>query len=164
MQKGFSLIELLIVIALVGIIAIVSVPSYVSYLQTNRLKNATQLLYQTLYFARTEAIKRNATVYVSFQTGSSWCYGSNPNAVCSCNVANSCTIGTTQSPGSNQLSLSTSGLTNNAVNFEPTHGAASGNPTITLTAPNGMAMGIKVGYLGSLTICSSSVTGYPACT
>lgn len=164
MQKGFTLIELLIVIAVLGITMIIAVPSYVSYLQTNRLKGATQQLYQSLYYARTEAIKRNATVYVSFQTGSSWCYGSNPSATCSCNVANSCVIGATQAPSSNQLSLSATGLTNNAVSFEPNHGAASGNPTITLTASNGNAMGIKIGYLGSLTICSSSVTGYPACT
>lgn len=162
--RGFTLVELLTVLSITAILAITAVPAFITYLQTNRLTNASQNLYYILQYARTEAFKRNTTVYVSFQTGSNWCYGVNPGATCNCNTANSCTLGSTTAPSSSQLTLSATGLINNAVRFEPTHGAAGTSSTITLTNNQSVAISVKVRLLGSLLLCSSQVAGYSACT
>jgi len=161
---GFTIVELLVVLAIVTILAITAVPSFITYLQTSRLTSASQNLYYALQYARTEALKRNATVYVSFQTGSSWCYGINAGATCSCNVANSCGLGSTSAPAASQLTLTASGLASGAVHFEPNHGAAGATSTITLTDAQGIAMSVKVRVLGSLLLCSAQVSGYSACT
>ena len=163
-QKGFTLLELFVVLTLVAILAATGVPAFITYLQTNRLVHAAQNLYYTLQYARSEAIKRNATVYISFQTGTNWCYGVNPSTTCNCNSANSCALGSTQVPSTGQLSLSATGLTNNSIRFEPNHGAAGSSSTITLTNGQSNTISVKVGLLGSLLLCSSQISGYQACT
>lgn len=162
-QPGITLIELLIVLAIVIILAATAVPSFITYLQTNRLTSATENMYYTLQYARSEAIKRNVTVYVSFKTGNSWCYGVNPGSTCTCDVANSCTLGSTQAPSGGQLTLTATGLTSNSLHFEPNHGAATASSKITITNGQGTAMGVDVGLLGSLLLCSSQVPGFPVC-
>jgi len=163
-DHGVTLLELLIAISIVAILAVTAVPSFITYLQQNRLVGATQRLYHTLQYARTEAVKRNANVYVSFVTGSNWCYGANPGATCACNTSGSCTIGSVSAPSAGQISLSATGLNSGAIYFEPNHGASSSSSTITFTTSQGDTMGVKIGLLGSLTICSSSIAGYPACS
>jgi prepilin-type N-terminal cleavage/methylation domain-containing protein len=163
-NKGFTLVELLVVLVITTILAVTAVPSFITYLQTNRLTTASQNLYYTLQYARSEALKRNTTVYVSFQTGSNWCYGINPGSTCSCNTANSCTLGSTTANSASQLTLSATGLVSNAVHFEPNHGAAGSSSTITFTNAQSVAMSVKVRLLGSLLLCSSQVSGYSACT
>lgn len=163
-NQGFNLLELLVVIAVIGILAVIAVPQFINYLQTRRLVGVNEQLYYALQNARSEAVKRNAIVYVSFQTGSNWCYGINVNATCSCSVANSCGLGSTQAPSSGSVSLTASGLTNNSIHFEPNHGAANANSTITFTASGpGISASVKVGLLGNPFICSSQITGYAAC-
>jgi type IV fimbrial biogenesis protein FimT len=162
-QHGFTLLELFVVMALVAILAATGVPAFITYLQTNRLTQASQNLYYALQYARSEAVKRNTTVYVSIQTGSNWCYGINPATTCSCNTANSCTLGSTQVPSTGQLTLSASGLTNNSIHFEPNHGAAGSSSTITLTNGQSNAISVEVGLLGSLLLCSSNISGYQTC-
>lgn len=44
LQKGFSLVELMIVVAIVGILAVVVVPSYRDYLTRGRIPDATSNL------------------------------------------------------------------------------------------------------------------------
>lgn len=161
---GFTLPELLVVAVITSIIVAVSVPSLINYLQTRRLIGTTEQLYYSLNFAKSEAIKRNATVYFAFQTGTNWCYGSNPNANCTCSVANSCTIGTQQAPNAGLLSLSATGLISNAVQFDPKNGAANTSSSITFTNNQGDAMTVKIGFLGNVSICSSQVAGYPPCS
>lgn len=59
---GFTLFELLIVMVMVAVLTAVAVPSFRGFTSGQDLKNISQSLYMDLTYARSEAIKRNATV------------------------------------------------------------------------------------------------------
>lgn len=67
---GFTLVELLIVIAVVGVLSAMSVSGFQWLTRNQRAKNASFELFATLTFARSEAIKRNGNVTVTPISGS----------------------------------------------------------------------------------------------
>lgn len=69
MQRGFSLIELLTVIALIGITAGLALPSYRSTVINNRLASAANDLVGAINVARSEAIRSRTTIIVKAATG-----------------------------------------------------------------------------------------------
>lgn len=162
---GFSLIELVVVLVVVGILIIVAIPSFFKYLQMNNISQNAQKLYYNLQYARSEAIKKNTTVFVVFQTGSNWCYGMNDGATCTCSTANSCGLGSVSASNTDFSTLSLTGVTNNSFTFEGTHGATYLNGGfVTFTVSGGStAVSIQVNLLGDLLLCSSNVGGYQAC-
>jgi type IV fimbrial biogenesis protein FimT len=162
--NGFTLVEMLVVTAIVLILVVVAVPSFVNYVQLNRITVLAQNLYYNLQYARSEAIKRNTTVYVSFTSGSSWCYGINVGSSCTCSTPSSCSLGAT-SFGSTQATLSSSGLSSNALYFEPNHGASNVAATVSYTITGGTsAVSVEVGLSGSVQTCSNNVSGFQTCT
>ncbi len=68
-KKGFSLVELMVVIAIIGIIAAISSLNLVTGLPKYRLKRASRDITSRLRQARSTAIKTNATVVIQFDTG-----------------------------------------------------------------------------------------------
>lgn len=163
-NQGFSLIEILVTLTVIAALVTIAVPSLISYTQKNRLIGVTQQLYDSLQFARSQAVKTNSTIYVSFTTGSNWCYGINSGTSCSCTVANSCGLGATSAANSTSLTMTASGLNSSSVKFEPNHGAANANSTITFTTgDSSAAISVKINLLGSILICST-LTGYQACS
>ncbi|MBP6853657.1 MAG: GspH/FimT family pseudopilin [Rhodoferax sp.] len=64
LQHGFSMVELLIVLAIGAILATIAVPSLRDTLRTTRQSSAAGLLVNDLNQARGEAIKRNTRVLV----------------------------------------------------------------------------------------------------
>lgn len=60
--NGFSVIELLIVLAVVAVLLATAVPAFNETIQNNRLATQVNELHTGLSVARSEAIKRNATV------------------------------------------------------------------------------------------------------
>ena len=67
--SGFTLVELVIVIALIGVMAGIAIPNFNSWLPNYRLKSAVQDLYANIQRAKLNAVKRNANTVVSFPAG-----------------------------------------------------------------------------------------------
>lgn len=61
---GFTLIELMVTVAVLAIIAAIGVPSLQGFIASSRLRSTTHDLYSALQTARMEAIRRNARVTV----------------------------------------------------------------------------------------------------
>ncbi len=68
-HNGFTLIELMITLAIVGILLLVGLPSLKSTMQGNQLVAATNELLSALHVARSEAIKLNARVSICATAG-----------------------------------------------------------------------------------------------
>lgn len=65
-KTGFTLIELMIVIALIGIITAVAAPSFVSYMRTKGVNYAADSLFADLHSAKSLAIKERVTATINF--------------------------------------------------------------------------------------------------
>lgn len=68
-NKGFTLLELIIVIAILAIMAIFSAPAIRSWVPNQQLRSAANELYANLQWAKMNAIKKNETWTVSFDPG-----------------------------------------------------------------------------------------------
>lgn len=68
-NSGFTLIELMIVVALMVIIATFAVPSFQRLIESNRLKSTTNDVLGTLNYARSEAVRRGEPVAVRAAAG-----------------------------------------------------------------------------------------------
>ncbi len=71
-QKGFTLIEAMVVVALVAILAALAMPSFNSAIANHRVKSTAQELQTLLQFARAEAVYKRKEVTVVPNSGQKW--------------------------------------------------------------------------------------------
>ena len=65
-ERGFSLVEVMIVVGLVAILAAITVPSVAGALQRYELLTSAQQVVSTIRAARTQAVSRNQVLKVRF--------------------------------------------------------------------------------------------------
>ena len=63
-QHGFTAIELMVVVSIVAILAALAGPSFTPLIENWRVRESAEQLQSTLYYARSEAIKRGGQVVI----------------------------------------------------------------------------------------------------
>ncbi len=68
-SSGYSLAELLVVVAIIGILSLISVPAFMNYRNSAKLKSSMRQFVSDLRVARQRAITENHPTMISFRTG-----------------------------------------------------------------------------------------------
>lgn len=72
-QRGYSLTELLTVVAIIGILSLVTVPNFISLYQSSRVKGVVRTFTSDVRNVRQQAIAGNQRTRMAFDaTGKSW--------------------------------------------------------------------------------------------
>ncbi len=68
-EGGYSIAELLTVVAIVGVLSLVTVPSFIGYFNSNKVKAAMRTFSSDLRTARSTAISQSREVKLTYKTG-----------------------------------------------------------------------------------------------
>ena len=72
--RGFTLLEVLVVVAIVAVLAALAAPSFTPLIERWRVRSAVEGLQSSLYYARSEAIKRGGNISIRKEpTGTNGC-------------------------------------------------------------------------------------------
>lgn len=74
-SRGFTLIELIVVMAIIVVLAVVAVPNFVTFQRNSQLTSTANGLLASINAARGEAMKRNQTAFVVPTNGTDWTTG-----------------------------------------------------------------------------------------
>lgn len=182
-QAGITLLEVLAVTVIMGLLVSFAIPSVRTMVERSDLNEAMQRLRTDISLARSEAVRRDRIVTMSFQTGANSCWGINELIACNCNAANSCGVKVTDDNDADflddtwrELRVTAASLGNVTIDagnvtvgpapgnyvikFEPT-GTVTDSGYIELDTPS-MNGRIQVNPIGRTKLCSDSINGLPA--
>lgn len=150
--RGFTLIEAVFTLAVIGILLAAAVPSYANYLARQRLRHVAELLEMDLRRARTLSVNENRNVYVSFQSGPQWCWGSSRQSPCDCATGQPrCELGGTSHREHTGMLLQSG----QSVTFQAGMGRAMDWTRIGLSNDHNQQLHIDLNPLGRPQICGT---------
>ncbi|HEY8099070.1 MAG TPA: GspH/FimT family pseudopilin [Methylobacter sp.] len=157
-DSGFTMIELLVVVAIIAILVAMAVPSFSTVFDKQRITSATEAVLADLRWARSEAIKRNIIVRVTYITGSSWSYTINADPT----GANTL-LKTVNGSNFASTTLASTTFTGGVAytTFDPVRGTNPNYGSVTITS-NNYSANVIVSILGSVQICGT-MGGYNLC-
>ncbi|MBI4989123.1 MAG: GspH/FimT family pseudopilin [Rhodocyclales bacterium] len=167
-QRGFTLIELMVVITILAILATLGIPSLMEMLQNTQVRTAAESILDGLQVARSEAVRRNAHTQFVLGPGTGWTVSeiNPPTSGVACGII--ATIQTRSgSEGSEKATVAvtgTAGAGATSVTFTPTGwttGSCSANPiaqinvgSIVLDSTQERPMEIRVTASGGMRMCA----------
>ena len=170
-SAGFTLIELMVALALVALLLTVAIPSYQSLRQEQMVKAATMAVYTDMMLLKSEALKRNRNLQlILFNSGNdNWCYRISIDGNC-----NSCSDACSSIEGRKGVdagefpgilltaTYSESAAQVRPISFSPRRGTLpSGNITI---SSSDTSMRVVTNNLGRVRTCAvSNLVGEVAC-
>jgi len=181
-QQGFTLVELLIVIAIVAIVASIAVPSFTNFVNKNRVKRAAEEVYALVAKARADSVIRDTEMYLSVTgAGADWCVGySSDSAGCDCTEDDGDEITCTVPVGDVEVvhvvnsadfdNVTLAGNFNDGTSFDVVKGTAKPGSVTLSSGPEGSSwdLSVTVARVGRVRICaadeSESTMGFVTCT
>lgn len=180
-STGVSLVEVIVVVSVIGILASLAFPSFLQMFARSRLKATAEQVRADLNLARSEALKRNQTIIMSFtvNSDSSWCYGLKATIACDCTVtdtsaSNFCQLDRDAGGAGIPTAVSSTSYPGITFSGSPFGGSLSFSPvrpsltassaTLASTNVSGTIRVVASG-LGRVRFCSPSggFGGYPTC-
>ncbi len=83
-QTGFTLIELMVTVAVFAVLASFAVPSYQNMIENSKIKTVTDSILTGMQIARAEAVSRNSQVQFDFRSGAAWTVCVSPASAGNC--------------------------------------------------------------------------------
>lgn len=160
-QAGFTLVEMVIVVALLAILASFAIPSYQNMVQDSMVRNAASSIQTGIQLARGEAVKRNASVQFDLRgTDSAWTVCLSPAVAGACPNPDDAT--TIQSKDAGEGSSSNVDVATSAAGplvFNAFGVLTSGAVTVTVENSDGTAreLQVQVGAGGSSKVCDPAL-------
>lgn len=171
MYQGFTIVELLVSLAIIGIVAGFAVQSMSGSYSSNKVSGLAERIQTDLVWARTQAILKSKPVTMKFSATSTWCYGfeyndGNPStSVCDCGTPSTCLIeGVPKTNSYSSYSNTTLATTLNSTSITfNSRGLANGtNRTITLSDGSSSVL-LRFNPLGRGDLCSNELVQYKTC-
>ncbi len=174
-QQGFTLIEMMIVVAIMAIILSLAVPSFNDFFAKNRLKRAAEAVYGLIASAKAESTIRDTDMQLTINAGT-WCVGYAATANCNCTLSNPATVGACAVPvaGTDVLKI-VDGSAFADVTLATNYGASVPFNRLRGTAPGGTLnfvngnwkLDLVISNEGRVRLCvpagATATMGYPSC-
>ena len=152
--RGFTLIELMVALAVVAILATLAVPTYAEFTARQRLAAAAQQLTLELNQARQDAVGRGVPMHVTLRGGPQWCFAVSAQPACDCGAPAPCAQRHGGAGALRGVELSAAAATGSA-SFDPRSGRSLvSGPLARLDAGSGLAVRIDLQPSGRARACS----------
>ena len=159
-NKGFTIVELVVVLAILSIIMAISIPNFSAWLPRNRIKTSVRHIYNDMNLARSRAVKDNTVAVIIFNipndtytifldTSKNWALDAGETIISTGGLEDDVDIYLTTFPSN------TYGFNNRGMSQPP----LTGPYEVYLTNSSGLFMGVRVNMVGNPTIINSTDGG-----